>query len=157
MTLMLAIAGVMGAWAQAVPQVINVMNRQTVSLNGDWHYIVDVQEEGYYDYRMNPTRWGFFNNAKPQRPEDLIEYDFDAAPTMHVPGDWNTQDERLFFYEGTVWFQRYFDLDSSLFTLHSSFKRALLYFGAVNYDCHVWVNGKKQGTMWAASRRSTST
>ena len=45
--LMLAIAGVMGAWAQDVPQVINVMNRQAVSLNGDWHYIVDMQEEGY--------------------------------------------------------------------------------------------------------------
>ena len=136
---MLAIAGVMGAWAQAVPQVINVMNRQTVSLNGDWHYIVDVQEEGYYDYRMNPTRWGFFNNAKPQRPEDLIEYDFDAAPTMHVPGDWNTQDERLFFYEGTVWLQRYFDYQPQ------GNRRALLYFGAVNYDCHVYVNGKKAG------------
>ena len=137
--LMLAIAGVMGAWAQAVPQVINVMNRQTVSLNGDWHYIVDVQEEGYYDYRMNPTRWGFFNNAKPQRPEDLIEYDFDAALTMHVPGDWNTQDERLFFYEGTAWFQRYFDYQPQ------GDRRAMLYFGAVNYDCHVYVNGKKVG------------
>ncbi len=104
LTLILTVTGVMGAWAQQVPQITNVMNRQVVSLGGDWHYIVDVQEEGYYDYRMKPTRWGFFNNAKPQRPEDLIEYDFDAAPTMKVPGDWNTQDERLFFYEGTVVF-----------------------------------------------------
>ena len=127
------------AWAQEVPQVTNVMNREAVSLNGDWHYIVDVQEEGYYDYRMKPTLWGFFNNAKPQRPEDLIEYDFDAAPTMRVPGDWNTQDERLFFYEGTVWLQRYFDYQPQ------GNCRALLYFGAVNYDCHVWVNGKRAG------------
>lgn len=88
-----------------VPQLTNVMSRETSSLNGKWHYIVDVQEEGYYDYRMKPTRWGFFNNAKPQRPEDLIEYDFDAAPTMTIPGDWNTQDETLFFYEGMVWFK----------------------------------------------------
>ena len=139
LTMVLAIAGVMGAWAQQVPQVANVMNRQAVSLNGYWHYIVDVQEEGYYDYRMNPTRWGFFNNAKPQRPEDLIEYNFDAAPTMKVPGDWNTQDERLFFYEGTVWLQRYFDYQPQ------GDRRALLYFGAVNYDCHVYVNGKKAG------------
>ena len=136
---MLAVAGVMGAWAQSVPQITNVINRQAMSLNGDWHYIVDVQEEGYYDYRMNPTRWGFFNNAKPQRPENLIEYDFDAAQTMTVPGDWNTQDERLFFYEGTVWFQRYFDYQPQ------GDRRALLYFGAVNYDCHVYVNGKKAG------------
>ena len=136
---MLAVAGVMGAWAQSVPQITNVMNRQTQSLNGDWHYIVDVQEEGYYDYRMNPTRWGFFQNAKPQQPEDLIEYDFDAAQTMTVPGDWNTQDDRLFFYEGTVWFQRYFDYQPQ------GDRRAMLYFGAVNYDCHVYVNGKKAG------------
>ena len=139
LTMVLAVAGVMGAWAQEVPQVVNVMNHQAMTLNGDWHYIVDVQEEGYYDYRMNPTRWGFFNNAKPQRPEDLIEYDFDANPTMRVPGDWNTQDERLFFYEGTVWLQRYFDYKPQ------GDRRALLYFGAVNYDCHVYVNGKKAG------------
>ena len=39
LTLLIAIAGVIGAWAQEVPQLINVMNRQTISLNGDWHYI----------------------------------------------------------------------------------------------------------------------
>ena len=85
MTMLLAIAGVMGATAQKVPQVTNVINREAVSLNGEWHYIVDVQEEGYYDYRMNPIDWGFMRNAKPGRPEDLIEYDFDAAPAMTVP------------------------------------------------------------------------
>ena len=107
----MALAG-MNAVAQEVPQVANVMARQTTSLNGQWNYIVDVQEEGYYDYRMNPTRWGFFRNAKPQRPEDLIEYDFDKAPTMKVPGDWCTQDQRLFFYEGTVWFKKSFQVSS---------------------------------------------
>ena len=93
-----SLTAVMGA--VEVPQVTNVLSRESMSLNGQWHYIVDVQEEGYYDYRMNPTRWGFFRNAKPQRPEDLIEYDFDKSPTMQVPGDWNTQDEKLFFLRG---------------------------------------------------------
>jgi beta-glucuronidase len=92
---------------------------------------------------MNPTRWGFFQNAKPQRPEDLIEYDFDKSPTMRIPGDWNTQDERLFFYEGTVWFKKSFHLPSSVFNLQSD--KALLYFGAVNYDCHVYVNSRHVG------------
>ncbi len=117
----------------------NVQNRQTISLNGDWHYIVDIQEEGYYDYRMKPMRWGFFMNAKPQKPEDLIEYDFDASPTMKVPGDWNTQDPRLFFYEGTVWFERSFHYTKT------PGRRVLLYFGGVNYDSHIYVNGKKAG------------
>ena len=98
-------------FATEVPQIVNVLSRKTTSLNGAWHYIVDVQEEGYYDYRMNPTRWGFFRNAKPGKPEDLIEYDFDAAPTMKIPGDWNTQDDRLFFYEGTVWLKRSFQFE----------------------------------------------
>ena len=123
----------------AIPLIQNVGAYESMSLNGKWNYIVDVQEEGYYDYRMNPTRWGFFNNAKPQKPEDLIEYDFDKSPTMQIPSDWNTQDERLFFYEGTVWFKKSFQ------AVPMQDYRTLLYFGAVNYDCHVWVNGKKAG------------
>ena len=129
----------LGAGATVGTQISHVTARKTTSLNGQWNYIVDVQEEGYYDYRMNVTRWGFFQNAKPQRPEDLIEYDFDKAPTMRVPGDWNTQDERLFFYEGTVWLKRSFEWHQT------AGRRTLLYFGAVNYEAHVYVNGKQAG------------
>ena len=128
------------AWAGGNMSLIqNVNAYETMSLNGEWNYIVDVQEEGYYDYRMKPMQWGFFQNAKPQRPEDLIEYDFDKSPTMRIAGDWNTQDERLFFYEGTVWFKKSFQ------AVPMQECRTLLYFGAVNYHCHVWVNGKKAG------------
>ncbi len=122
-----------------VPQVANIMARQITSLNGEWNYIMDLQEQGYYDYRMNPTRWGFFRNAKPQKPEDLVEYDFDIADTMKVPGDWNTQDEKLFFYEGTLWLKRSFDYKKK------EDRRTLLYFGAVNYEAHVYVNGTLAG------------
>ena len=128
------------AAANTLPVIQNVNAYESLSLNGAWNYIVDVQEEGYYDYRMNPTPWGFFRNAKPQKPEDLIEYDFDKSPTMQIPGDWNTQDERLFFYEGTVWFKRSFNWRSQ-----ETGVRSLLYFGAVNYDCRVWVNGQEAG------------
>ena len=128
------------AWAgEKLPLIQNVNAYECLLLNGEWNYIVDVQEEGYYDYRMKPMEWGFFRNAKPQKPEDLIEYDFDKSPKMRIPGDWNTQDERLFFYEGTVWFKKSFQ------AVPMADYRTLLYFGAVNYDCHVWVNGKKAG------------
>ena len=129
------------AKAKEVPQLANVLARQSISLNGQWNYIVDVQEEGYYDYRMNVNRWGFFLNAKPQRPEDLIEYDFDKAPTMQVPGDWNTQDERLFFYEGTVWLKRV--LSSTLVP-------------STTMPTSMSTDGK-QAIIWAVSRRSTTT
>ena len=138
LTLILLVAA-LTVKAQDIPQVANILGRQTTSLNGTWHYIVDVQEEGYYDYRMKPMRNGFFINAKPQRPEDLIEYDFDKSETMQIPGDWNTQDQRLFFYEGTVWLKRSFEFHPE------AGRRTLLYFGAVNYDAHVYVNGQKAG------------
>ena len=135
--LILALTGVR---AEGLPLVGNIGGRDVTSLNGDWNYIIDVQEEGYYDYRMNVTRWGFFQNAKPRRPEELIEYDFDKAATMKIPGDWNTQDERLFFYEGTVWFKRSFNWTKV------EGRRTLLYFGAINYEAHVYVNGTKVGS-----------
>ena len=140
-TMLLAASGVLAASAanEPLPLIQNVQAYESCSLNGDWNYIVDVQEEGYYDYRMNPMRNGFFINAKPQKSEDLIEYDFDKSPTMKIPSDWNTQDEKLFFYEGTVWFKKSFQ------AVPMTECRTLLYFGAVNYDCHVWVNGKKAG------------
>ena len=122
-----------------LPLLQNVQAYESMSLNGDWNYIVDVQEEGFYDYRMNPMRNGFFINAKPKRPEDLIEYDFDKSDVMQIPSDWNTRDERLFFYEGTVWFKKSFQ------AVPMNDYRTLLYFGAVNYDCYVWVNGKRAG------------
>ena len=114
-TLIIAVMGTMlpsMAAAETLPVIQNVNAYESLSLNGEWNYIVDVQEEGYYDYRMKPTPWGFFRNAKPQKPEDLIEYDFDKSPTMQIPGDWNTQDERLFFYEGTVWFMKKWKVES---------------------------------------------
>lgn len=122
-----------------VPALQNVYARQSISLDGDWNYFVDQQEQGYYDYRMNPTPWGYFLNAKMQQPSDLIEYDFDTSPTMCVPGDWNTQSEQLFLYEGTVWMKRDFR-----YTPREG-QRALLYFGAVNYEAIVFVNGKNIG------------
>ena len=144
--LLLLMTAITASLAQQVPQVGNILGRQTTSLNGKWHYIVDVQEEGYYDYRMNPTRWGFFRNAKPQKPEDLIEYDFDKAEEMEIPSDWNTRDERLFFYEGTVWFYKKFNKPTPDASLQGGGKRhTLLYFGAVNYDAHVYVNGNHVG------------
>ena len=139
--MLLAASGVLAASAanEPLPLIQNVQGYETCSLNGEWNYIVDVQEEGYYDYRMNSMRNGFFINAKPKKPEDLIEYDFEKSPTMQIPSDWNTQAERLFFYEGTVWFKKSFQ------AVPMTECRTLLYFGAVNYDCHVWVNGKKAG------------
>lgn len=119
MTLAFAVAIGMKAQTE-VAALQNVYARQTMSLNGEWNYFVDLQEQGYYDYRMNPTQWGYFINAKPKSPSDLVEYDFDACPTLHVPGDWNTQDPQLFLYEGTIWMKKDFIIDHSTLTIDHS-------------------------------------
>ncbi|MBR1595099.1 MAG: beta galactosidase jelly roll domain-containing protein [Phocaeicola sp.] len=130
----------MNVFSDEVPLLGNVQHRESISLNGEWNYIVGVQEEGYYDYRMKPMNNGFFINQKPSRPEDLIEYDFDKSKSMTIPSDWNTKDNQLFFYEGTVWFKK-------SFTFHpKAGKRSILYFGAVNYEAIVYVNGKRVGS-----------
>ena len=120
-----------------IPQVVNVLGRSTTSLNGDWNYVVDVQEQGYS--RFGDKEYGFFKNIKPRTPDEKIEYDFDASPTLRVPGDWNTQHPELFFYEGWMWYHHRFNYHPR------AGRRTLLYFGAVNYDALVFVNGKRMG------------
>lgn len=125
----------------------NVYNRKTTSLNGYWRYIVDPYENGFYNYRYepfenqeNPGKGAFFTNAKRESKSDLVEYNFDKMDSLLVPGDWNTQKERLFYYEGTVWLKKSFDYLKSQKT-----NRVFVYFEASNYHTDVYLNGKKLG------------
>lgn len=128
-----------GKAAHEVKAPLNVYGRSVTSLNGMWKYFVDQQDIGYYDYRMNPTRWGFFLDAKPRNVSDLVEYSFDDSKSMKVPGDWNTQDEQLYWYEGSVWYRQKFNWKPE------QGRKALLYFAGANYLSRVWVNGKQVG------------
>jgi beta-glucuronidase len=110
------------------PLIQGVMNRKTTSLNGEWHYIVDPHDEG--------IARRYHLNGKPYGSRDFVEYDFNTAPTLRVPGDWNFQRSELQLYEGTMWYQRSFDYHSKSGT------RVFLYFGAVNYRARVWLNEK---------------
>ncbi|MBN1155030.1 beta-glucuronidase [candidate division KSB1 bacterium] len=119
--------------------IVNVEGRHVQSLNGKWNIIIDPYENGYFDYRYQPSKYGYFRNVKPTNKWDLIEYSFDSDRLLSVPGDWNTQDEQLFLYEGTIWYHKSFDVP--LKPEH----RYFLCFGAVNYKAHVYVNGELVG------------
>jgi len=127
--------------------ITNTLNRETTSLNGTWHYIVDPYETGYYNYRYEPydqltknNNSAFYNNYHTDNKMELVEYDFDKSPTLTVPGDWNSQREKLFYYEGTIWYKRSFDYE-----LNKKDNRLFVYFGAINYKAEVYLNGKKLG------------
>jgi len=121
------------------PLIQNSESRQTLSLNGLWQCQIDPYETGFYNYRMTEDPKGFGIDRKQQNASDLVEYNFDTAPTIQVPGDWNTQAEKWLYYEGTMWYRRKFQFAKN------EDKRQFLCFGAVNYDCHIYLNGKKIG------------
>jgi beta-glucuronidase len=123
----------------------NIYGRTHLSLNGRWNYIIDPYEMGYYDYRHTPFdqsatgKGGFYDDRQQKDKGELIEYDFTLSPNMKVPGDWNSQADKLEFYEGTIWLRQKFKADPK------ADKKYFLYFGAVNYEAHVYLNGKKLG------------
>jgi len=112
--------------------------RPATTLNGDWATIVDPYFSGLFSFHHEEKKNGFFLNqkAKPGDPFP-IEYDFSKAPKLRVPGDWNTQRDSLFFYEGPIWYQRDFTYAPKPGT------RIFLHVGAANYHSWFWVNGKK--------------
>jgi beta-glucuronidase len=126
----------------------NAYNRDAYSLNGKWHYIVDMYESGFYNFRYkafddydDPTKsGGFFVNHKPKNKTDRVEYGFDGADMMIVPGDWNSQKENLYYYEGSVWLRRVFDYQKK----HPN-NRVFIYFGAANYRTDTYLNAHKLG------------
>lgn len=128
-----------------IPVLQNITTRIVLNLDGRWNYIVDPYENGFYDYRHQPYdqsasgSGGFYDDKKPSDKSQLIEYDFHRSPTLKVPGDWNSQDDKLLYYEGTVWYHREFTINPV------AHRRYFLYFGAVNYESHIYLNGKKLG------------
>lgn len=120
--------------------LVGVDHRSVTSLNGDWHYLVDQPPaRGLYTPQGKVRDNGYALNSHPNissGPHNE-EYDFATAPTLKVPGDWNTQDPTLFRYEGVVWYQRDFDVQPKPNT------RTFLHIGAANYKSFVWVNQKR--------------
>src|SRR4051812_17480293 len=76
--------------------MINVHARMTTSLDGKWQIIIDPAGAG--DWRR------IWEEKKPVRKTDFIEYAFTDASVLHVPGDFNTQLPELTYEEGTVWY-----------------------------------------------------
>ena len=122
------------------PLIANVEGRTTRSLDGPWRAIVDPFDKGFYDYRYQPRKDGFFLDRQMRDETDLVEYDFDSSPTLNVPGDWNTQRESLLLYEGSVWYKRTFDDPR-----RDANTRLFVWFGAVATQASVYLNGELLG------------
>ena len=142
------IVAVIIIWASNVnaqtPLITNIDSRETLSLDGRWQYIIDPYGTGYYDYRMkekNETdRDAYWQNDTPQNKSDRVEFGYSNRQVLQVPGDWNSQAAKFLYYEGIVWYKKTFD-----FVKTTAGKKVFIWFGAVNYQCDVYLNGKKLG------------
>jgi beta-glucuronidase len=120
--------------------LVGADRRTVTSLNGDWHYLVDQPPaRALYtaDGKVRDNSYALNTHPNISSGPHNDEYDFATAPTLKVPGDWNTQDPTLFRYEGVVWYQRDFDFQPK------PNHRTFLHIGAANYKSFVWVNQKR--------------
>lgn len=112
--------------------MINTYGRQGAKLlNGKWNALIDPYCQG--------ENLRFFKNKKPLQKTDFVEYSFENGLRLDVPGDFNCQLPELKYYEGNVWYQRFFN------AIKNTDKRQFLYFAGVNYQAAVWLNGVEVG------------
>ncbi|HEY5688407.1 MAG TPA: glycoside hydrolase family 2 TIM barrel-domain containing protein, partial [Yeosuana sp.] len=126
LTLTLSIAG------NSQSFMMNPFGRQnTTLLNGKWNAIIDMYSRGEVKK--------FYQNRKPRSKTEFIEYAFENGLRLNVPGDFNSQIPELKYYEGNVWYQRYFTVKKN------PGNRQFIYFAAVSYEASVWLNGIEIG------------
>jgi beta-glucuronidase len=120
------------AQSELAPLMTNVLDRQALSLDGDWTFIVDQLRVG----DASPLLRGGVGEDEVAAPGEVLEYAFDPGRTLRVPGDWNSQAPELFWYRGVVWYRTEFD-----YALGEG-RRAFLYFGGGNFAKDVYLNGR---------------
>lgn len=130
--LMLIFSGIAAKSQDVV--MTNSDNRTFTSLNGKWKYVVDHYETGQIGFLSISA------NLKPKDKTDRVEYSFDDAQSLWVPGSWNVQKPELFYFEGSIWYRKTFDKPD-----FSKDKRYFVYFGAANYLSTVTFNGRMVG------------
>jgi beta-glucuronidase len=114
------------------PLIAHARGRAGTSLNGTWQAVIDPYARG--DLGGLAAR-----AVEASSPSDHSEFSFENGLTLGVPGDWNTQDPRLFFYQGVVWYKRTFEHAPPKDA--GAGRRTFLWFGAANYRASVYLNG----------------
>lgn len=96
--------------------------RQTIQVNGPWHFQMDVADVGLKEMWYSP------------------KYQRETWSAVVVPGAWDCYEEALRNFEGIGWY-------SATFTSPVLDKagECRLVFGRVMYHSTVWVNGRKMG------------
>ena len=111
-------------------------SREILDLNGEWSYIVDPMNNGLPE---SSFFGGFPKNKTQKTGMELIEYNFETASKIQIPGAWNAEDEKLFFYRGPVWLYKKFNYSPKLNALTH------LYIEGSNFTTKIFLNGSIVG------------
>jgi beta-glucuronidase len=117
--------------------ILHLKQREKVSLDGPWRYIIDPFDAGR---RGDNARRTFWKNFKEGIDAPLVEYDWDESPIMNLPSDWNSHAPELLWYNGPIYFRRTFTAQ------RNADVRQFITCEAVNYSATLWLNAKKIGT-----------
>jgi len=109
-------------------------NRQTISLNGYWNYILDVYQTGNIGFMP------LYKNIKQNSKTDRVEYNFDKSDSLIVPGSWNYQKTELYYYESSIWYRKTFSINQL-----DQDSRYFLRISSANYISKVTINGQVLG------------
>lgn len=113
--------------------------RAPVSLNGNWHFCVDLLDTGLRQkwYEMQP--------AAPEERVEPWDYDPFDGESVPVPSNWAMLKDKWYFFEGSAWYTRQLDISIE----HN--RRYVIRIGAAQYDCKVFLNGKFLGNHYGGS------
>ncbi len=108
-------------------------SRESISLNGEWHFSPDVFKS------VVRSRW--FDETKQNRFGEDIPYDFsfEEWECVDVPGVWNNVRTEYALYEGSGLYFKKFSYEKK------ENKRVFLRIGAANYETRIWLNKKYLG------------
>lgn len=110
--------------------LVTLAGRETISLDGQWHMILDLFDEGLRQCwfaldEMPPSQW-----ATPR------DYEIEAGELVPVPSCWNVLKPEWTYFEGAAWYTRWLDWEPL-----AGRERTILSFGAANYAAMVFLNG----------------
>jgi len=129
------------------PVLVAADMRDSVSLDGAWHWSVDPYRDGMAgfhgslpDPRVRRSADLIQGDVMAQNPRALFEFDMQRSSVTYLPGSWIGHSPEMRYYQGLVWYQRHFTAATP-----QPGKRVFLRIGAADYTTNVYLNGQAVG------------